>query len=432
MTRTGVGPERQPMHLLNSLILVLVLVCLVPGSSAALDSDPVVNGDNGLKLIRSGEYESGLEHLRRSYLLFPLNQANRRNLADGHVAYGQQLMKQKRFAPADENFVKAQELYPEDPLLSLLRGVCNYSLKRYDIARHELEHSRLKMPDSVEVLYYLGLVLYESDNRPDAVELWEQAIKLAPERKELTEVLKRARREMAVESGMDHGHSSRFDLTYDNDVDSSFALAVLNVLEDAANQVGSELGYFPQPRVPVAIYRRDDFKVVTDSPEWSGGVYDGTIRLPFGSLKEVTPQIRSVLHHEYAHVVVFDLTRGKCPYWLNEGIAEMFGRKQYSRPMTELESAARNKSLADFRKLESGFASLSAGEASLAYQQSYSLVNYLVTTYGWHRVTRILTGLGDGLGLDQALADAYQEYSLTYAALLREWRESIERGLAAK
>jgi tetratricopeptide (TPR) repeat protein len=426
-----VAPERLPASLLCCLLSLLV-ACLVPAFASASENDQLVNGDSALRLIGGGEYERGLEQLRRAYQLFPLNPANRHNLADGQIAYGRHLMKQKRYDQADESFVKAQELYPEDPSVSLLRGICNYFLKRYDIARYELERSRLKRPASVESLYYLGLVLYETDRRLQAVELWEEALKLAPERLELVEVLKRSRREMAVESGMDRGHSSRFDLTYDSDVDTSFALAVLDVLENAANQVGAELGYFPRPRVPVAIYRRADFKVVTDSPEWSGGVYDGTIRLPFGSLKEITPQLRAVLHHEYAHVIVFELTRGNCPYWLNEGIAEMFGRKQYSRPMTEFEEAARKKSLADFSKLESGFGSLSAVEANLAYQQSYSLVSYLVTNYGWHRVTRILTGLGDGMSLEVALAEALKEYSLSYAALLQEWRESIERGMAPR
>ena len=432
MIRSGVASECLMKSLLCPFILVVMLVCVIPDSAAALDGEPIANNDNGIQLIKGGEYERGLEHLRRSYLLFPLNVTYKRNLADGHIAYGQHLMKQKRYEQADENIVKAQELYPEEPSVSLLRGICTYYLKKYDTARYELERARLKRPDSVEVLYYLGLVLYETDNRSQAVELWEQALKLAPERKEIGEILSRSRREMTVESGMDHGHSSRFDLTYDSGVDRAFALAVLDVLENAANQVGAELGYFPRPRVPVAIYRRADFKVVTDSPEWSGGAYDGTIRLPFGALKEITPQLRAVLHHEYAHVVVLELTRGNCPYWLNEGVAEMFGRKQYSRQMTELDSAARKKSFTDFRKLESGFGTLSAPEANLAYQQSYSLVNYLVTTYGWHRVTRILTGLGNGLNLNDALAEAFRDYSLSYDGLLREWREFIERGLAAK
>jgi len=432
MSRPGLANRRPPLLFLCSLVLVLLFAAAAAAPLSALDNNPVVNGDNGLQLIKNGEYEAGLEHLQRSYRLFPLNPVYKRDLADGLIAYGRHLLKLKRYDQADGKFVNAQELYPDEPLLSLYRGVCGYYLKKYDIARDELERARSKIPESVDVLYWLGLVLYESDDRPRAVELWEQALKLAPERKDIVDILKRSRREMAVESGMDHGHSSRFDLTYDNDVDSSFALAVLAVLENASNQVGAELGYFPKQRVPVAIYRRADFKIVTDSPEWSGGAYDGTIRLPFGSLKEVTPQIRAVLYHEYAHVVVFELTRGSCPFWLNEGIAEMFGRKQYSRELTELESAARKRSFIDFRKLEGSFASLSVPEANLAYQQSYSLVNYLVDTYGWHRVTRILTGLGESLSLRDALAKAFRDYSLSYDDLLKEWRESVERGMAAR
>src|SRR5664279_1943855 len=136
------------------------------------------------------------------------------------------------------------------------------------------------------------------------MELWEQALKLAPERPELIDVLKKARKETAVEDSMDRGHSSRFNLTYDPGVNTSLALAILDVLESASNQVGSELGHFPEARVPVAIYKRDDYKTVSAAPDWSGGVYDGTIRLPFGTLSEITSPIRAVLFHEYAHVVV--------------------------------------------------------------------------------------------------------------------------------
>lgn len=231
---------------------------------------------------------------------------------------------------------------------------------------------------------------------------------------------------------MDQGHSSRFDLTYDSGVDTAFALAILDVLESAANQVGAELGHFPEPRVPVAIYKLDDFKTVTDSPDWSGGVYDGKIRLPFGALKEITPSMRGVLFHEYAHVVIFDLTHGNCPLWLNEGIAEMFGRMQFNRPMGELGRAARKGTFADFRKLESGFSGLSQPDASLAYQQSYAMVNYIVTTYGWHRVKQMLVGLGNGMKTDEAIAAALKDYSLTYDGLVQEWKGYMERGVANK
>lgn len=418
--------------LLVCLLLAGALLGLEPAACRAepIDNDPLIHSSYGRELLLRGEYEKGLEQLRRAYLLFPLNETLKRNLAEGYAAFGHQLMNQRRYEQADENLVKATELYPEEPVYILLRGICNYNLKKYDISRYALEQALRLKPDSVEGLYYLGLVLYETENRLQAVETWEQGLKLAPGRKELVDVLTRAHKEMAVEDRMDQGHSSRFDLTYDPGVDGDFALSVLDVLESAANQVGAELGYFPEARIPVAIYKRADYKVVTGSPDWSGGVYDGKIRLPFGAMNEVTPPMRGVLFHEYAHVVVFDLTRGNCPLWLNEGIAEMFGRMQFNRPMSELGRAARSGKFADFRKLESGFGGLSAAEAALAYQQSYAMVNYIVTTYGWHRVKQMLTDLGDGMSLAEAIADALQDYSLTYDGLMQEWRDYMVRGVS--
>jgi hypothetical protein len=177
--------------------------------------------------------------------------------------------------------------------------------------------------------------------------------------------------------------------------------------------------------VPVAIYKRADFKTVTDSPDWSGGVYDGKIRLPFGNMKEITPPMRGVLYHEYAHAVVFDLTRGNCPLWLNEGIAQMFELTQFKRPTDEAGRASGKGSADDFKKLEKSFSKLSSAEASLAYRQSYSMVNYIVATYGWHRVKQMLIDLGEGMKIDEAVADALSDYSLTYDGLIREWNGAV-------
>lgn len=397
-----------------------------------IDSDPAIHSSYGRELMLRGEYEKGIEQLRRAYLLFPLNQTLKRNLAEGYAAYGHQFFKQKQFEQADENFVKAIELYPEESSYALLRGICNYHLKKYDLARYELERARTLKGDSPELLYYLGLVQYETENRSQAIEIWETALTLSPGRREIIELLAKSRREMTVESAMDRGHSSRFDLTYDPGVDTGFALDVLDVLESAANLVGAELGHFPEARVPVGIYKRDDFKAVTDSPDWAGGFYDGKIRLPFGILKEITPLMRGVLFHEYAHVVIFDLTRGNCPLWLNEGIAEMFARQQYNRPMAEFGRAARKQSFADFRKLESSFNSLSTTDAGLAYQQSYALVNYMVTTYGWHRIKQLLVALGKGMAIDEAISQTLKDYNLTYDGVVAEWRASVDREMAGK
>ena len=419
-----------PFHRLLSrrscLCFLLVILMLTATAPADLHANPA--GSTPAGHGNPGDFEKRLEKLRSSYQLFPLNEKFKQDLADAYASYGGILLAKRQYEQADENFLKAVELYPDEAAFAFPRGICNYYLKKYDIARYELERALPLMPASPDVLFYLGLVMYETDNRLPAIQMWEQALKLSPGRNDITAVLEKARRETAVETGMDRGHSSRFNLTYDPGVDTSFALAILEVLENASNQVGAELGHFPQARVPVAIYKRDDYKNVTNSPDWSGGAYDGTIRLPFGALGQITPPIRAILYHEYAHVVVFDLTRGNCPLWLNEGIAEIFGRQQFESPHSQQARMAGKGAAFDIRRLESGFSGLSSQEAAQAYQQSYSMVSYIVQTYGWHRIKAILSALGAGMKIDRAIASALQDYSVSYDALIREWRETQQQG----
>ena len=414
---------------------IIIFFCAFWMFTARADAENIENpstAESGYdrELLKRGEYEKAIEQLRRDYSIFPLNKSVKRNLAETYVAYGIQFFDNKQYEQADANISKAIELFPEEATYVMLRGICNYHLKKYDIARYELERARIRKPHSVELLYFLGLTLYETENRQQAMELWEQALKLSPGRKEILNTLAKARKETGVESGMDTGHSARFDLTYDPGVDTSFALSILDVLESAANQVGAELGHFPEAHVPVAIYKRDDYKIVTDAPDWSAGAYDGKIRIPFGAMKELTPAMRGILFHEYAHVVVFDMTRGNCPQWLNEGIAEIFGRKQYARAMPNPGQAVRKETIVDFRKLEKGFGSFPAADAAAAYQQSFGLVNYLVTTYGWYRVHQILSGLGKGMTIDEAIRSAFSEFNLGFDGIVKEWRDSVDREMA--
>jgi tetratricopeptide (TPR) repeat protein len=410
------------------LLPMFVTFLLCPAAPGLSSNDPSCNQNQARAMIERGEYESGLAQLRSCHELFPLDQSVRRCLADGYHTVGLQLLRKKQYQQAGQLFTEGGELYPLDPRFMFLRGLCAYQLKQYDIARYELEQARLILPDDAELLHLLGRVLYDTDERDQALELWQRALELNPDQREVAALLERARREMAVEKLMARGYSSRFDLTYDKGVDTLFALAVLDELELAANLVGSELEHFSTARVQVTIYTKADYGTVTAAPEWSNGVYDGTIRLPFGSLRDLTPQLKAVLHHEYVHVVVYELTRGNCPLWLNEGVAEMFGRRQFAPPVPELELAARGVNIADIRRLERGFGSLATREAGLAYQRSWSLVNHLVTVYGWHRVAAILLALGQGVTIDEAIVRALADYGLTYEGLVREWNEAQDRG----
>jgi tetratricopeptide (TPR) repeat protein len=408
-------------------LLVLLLLCLPCAAPCpARADDPVLMNNYGLELLQKGEEDRALEQFRKANGYFPYDPVIKKNLAMAHARVAKKKMHRNDFAGAVDDLERALELTPDERPFLVLKGIASYYLKRYDIARENLERG---MPESGEeqrdALYYLGWVSYDTDDLAKALECWEKAQALQPDSQELKRLIAKVKRELAVEPGMDKGYSSRFMVSYDAEVKSSLAEAVLYELESAYNRAGADLDYFPAGGVAVALYTAKDFRGVTQVPEWSGGVYDGKIRLPIGGVDEMTPHLRAVLHHEYAHVVVFGITNGNCPTWLNEGIAELQGRRELNPSPHLLDRAAREGRLIPWQSLEGPFVSFGTQQAALAYEESYAAVRYLVETYGWHKVKQVLVNLGSGMAVQQAFATAFDDYGLDYPALEREWRASL-------
>jgi hypothetical protein len=71
------------------------------------------------------------------------------------------------------------------------------------------------------------------------------------------------------------------------------------------------------------------------------------------------------------------------------------------------------------------FTGFSEDRALLAYEQSYSLVRFLVESFGWHKISELLERLGKQQQWQIALADVYREYGLDWPAILKEWQLGV-------
>lgn len=411
------------------MLFSLLAILSVPAITHA--NDPVLENNYAVELLKNKEYEKALDHFLVAYRTYPNDQTIKKNLAFAYLMTGERFMERGRFEEAAEQFDHAKELLPDEPKHWLLRGIALERLNDYDNARYEIERARALGGDTPEVLYHLGRVFYASGETARGVELWEQALMLDPNNKELRALLEKSRRELAVESAMDKGHGGKFLVSYDAAVSRDLADRFLDTLENIYNSVGYDLGRYPAAKAPVILYSRKDYKNITDTPEWSGGVYDGKIRLPIGGVTEITPRIRATLRHEYTHVVIYDMTRGNCPTWLNEGLAEVEGRMEHNPPIVELGRAFKNNALLSFRTLEGEFFSLGRKEALLAYEQSYAMANFMVKSYGWHKVQEILLNLGKGMDMEAAVGAALGDYGLDYKKLQEEWLAYVAKEFGA-
>jgi tetratricopeptide (TPR) repeat protein len=412
------------------LFCLVVISLLVPFSVHA--NEPFALNEYAISLMEKGEYEKALEQLQKAFSMYPYDQTLKKNLAEAYTFVGQHRMRENNFEAAAESFDRARELFPDVPRYFVFRGIALYYGKFPDAAQNELERARGIGGDSPDILFYLAKIQYDAGNLAPALEFLEKAIELKPDFAAAKQMSEKIRRELSVEKTMDRGYSSKFVISYDAEVKSHLAGDILSTLEDAYTIVGRDLMVFPYSRITVILYTKKDYKAVTLGPDWSGGLYDGKIRLPVGGAQELTDQLKGVLFHEYTHVVVQEITHGNCPTWLNEGLAELEGRKQYNHPMSELGKAAKSGNYLTFDRLENGFTSLGTREAALAYQQSYSLVNFMVSSYGWPKVTELLKHLGAGEKIEEAAKKVMADFGLDFSGIVEEWKSYMKREFGSR
>jgi hypothetical protein len=192
--------------------------------------------------------------------------------------------------------------------------------------------------------------------------------------------------------------SSHFVLYQDVDIDETgglrgsrrFEQQVLDELERGYDRLDGFLALRPPRRIEVLVYDPAIFDANFGRlfRFQAAGFYGGVIRIR-GS-EQLTVQLGRVLHHELVHAA-FDAVAPSLllPAWFNEGIAEWFeartiGKRRLSRgELAYLSQAHQNGGLLPIATLSApSFARLGPNAATVAYLQSYGMIEYLARRHG--------------------------------------------------
>ena len=131
--------------------------------------------------------------------------------------------------------------------------------------------------------------------------------------------------------------------------------------------------------------------------------------------------------HELAHLLVSELTFncfGDLPTWLEEGLAMYAEGELIDYQRISLEAAIASDDLISLRSLNSSFPADHSG-AHLSYAQSWSLVDYLITAYGWPKMQSLLDMFAEGATYEQAIKRVYR---MDLDGLQAAWFQSLEHG----
>jgi tetratricopeptide (TPR) repeat protein len=265
-------------------------------------------------------------------------------------------------------------------------------------------------PDSPDALTVLGYVQFSADHTPEAIGTWKHSLELRPDAA-VQKYLEKAQRDVTAEADYTQHESSHFTLKYEGKQTSEMLRGQLvATLESEYDDLVRELGIAPRNSIPVVLYTEQSFFDVTQAPSWSGAVYDGKLRIPINGLSSVTPELARVLKHELAHSFISQLSGGRCPQWLNEGIAQAVEPKQLSHGQL-LADLFRTQREIPLNALEGSFMQFSGAQATVAYEESLAAVQYISDTYGMSDLQRVLERLGQGSSTEAALrATIHSDY----------------------
>jgi hypothetical protein len=209
--------------------------------------------------------------------------------------------------------------------------------------------------------------------------------------------------------------------------DDGFANQLMTIAQQALTRLEGSTGAHLVRPIRIYIYASaQDLQGATIFPEeWTGGVaFTEYGIIAIGIAPDNLAWGQTAIAHELTHLVVHQMMfnpYNELPTWLDEGLA-VYNQGPPDPTFTVLlNQAIANNQLISLRSLSSPFSAYS-NEATLSYAESYSVVDYLITTYGQAKMLELLNTFQQGSTYDGAFQKVY---GFDMDELYTLWREKM-------
>jgi tetratricopeptide (TPR) repeat protein len=263
------------------------------------------------------------------------------------------------------------------------------------------------VPGSAAVAQLSGQAYYGLNRLDDAIKEWRTAQRIAPN-PQVAMSLERAERDQAAEAESHQGETSHFVLRYQGGATPALAGEILSTLEEHFRTLQTALDFTPVEPIGVVLYTKQEFRDITLAPSWAGGLNDGRIRVPVEGLNSVTAELSRVLKHELTHSFVYQMSLGRCPTWLNEGLAQWMEGKRSGENAKGLILAYERKQYIPLERLSGPWNSFPAPVAGYAYAWGLAAVEFIMSRSGAWGISRLFANFNSASSFEAAMGAALQ------------------------
>ena len=231
-------------------------------------------------------------------------------------------------------------------------------------------------------------MLFRSDPR-HALEYWREALDAAPS-PGLEKLYQQVQKEQANDQSSEKLYGVRVVLRYDSaTVPVDTAREMVKVVDSTYARVSSQLGCSAEEKIVTIVQSREAYRKATDAAEWSGGQYDGRIRVPAMTGQQMSTQAEEVLAHETTHACLHML--GEWPSWLHEGMAQkLSGAVLPASAKAQVAAMAKAGQLPKLEQLKQGWGGFTTNQARVAYSLALAAVDALYEEFGSDGVRNLM------------------------------------------
>ncbi len=217
---------------------------------------------------------------------------------------------------------------------------------------------------------------------------------------------------------------SRLTIVSPSNLSTSSKLLSLSI-EKLHQRYTEIFGQIPNFTTSIKLMDEAEFFKKTGAPYWTNAIYyKNEIMIPI-SIKNGQianwGNISRALRHEYTHAVIHALTDGRCPGWLDEGLAQWAEGVENDILLPVLRQHLNTKGAISFSRLQSGFTKIETESVPAAYAQSFYVTRDLLNRFGFGALRRAFSALRAGKNQDTAFIIGFNMNATTLE------KNSIER-----
>lgn len=303
-----------------------------------------------------------------------------------------QLYNQGKRSSLQKHLDKWQGAASTSPLPSLWKAVLHIENMMPSDALPYLSQAMELADEKATIALFLGNILSHTSQLADAIDALAIYLEAYPQDSPKRQQLARLKTQHEIQERYERIEDNGVELLYPPEASQLDWASLLDTvdtkLEEAAEFTGTARR---QTLTVIGFEGKAELLATTCVPTWTGGVYDGSIKLAMPRPTRLPSPV--TLAHETLHAQLSYAVRGHIPAWFSGGMAQAFAREE-PRAQDSWRKMVEHQTYIPFTSLGDSFLEFEGSDdARLAYHQGLAMVLWLYDTAGTDGLHEAVTAL---------------------------------------